>query len=107
LLPKNSKIKIYRTIILPGDLNGCETWSLTLRKERRLRVFANRVLRRILAAKRDEGIGQWKKLRNEALNDLYSLSNIIRVIKTRRMRWRRACSVYGEKISLYRVLLRK
>ena len=71
LLSKNLKIKIYRTIILPVVLYGCETWSLTLREERRLRVFDNRVLRRVFGPKRDEVTGEWRKLHNEELNDLY------------------------------------
>ena len=83
---KNLKIKIYRTIILPIVLYGCETWSLILREERRLRVFENRVLRRAFRPKRDEVTGEWRKLHNE-LSDLYSLPNIVRVIKSRRMRW--------------------
>ena len=65
---------------------GCETWSLTLREERRLRVFENRVLRRVFVPKRDEMIGEWRKLHNEELNDLYS-RNIVRVVKSRRLRW--------------------
>jgi len=80
LLSKNLKIKIYRTTILHVVLYGCETWSLTLREERRLRVFENRVFRRIFGPKRDEVTGEWRKLRNEELNDLYSSPNIVRVI---------------------------
>jgi len=70
VLSRNKKIKIYRTIILPSVSRGCETWSLTLREERRLRVFENRVLRKILGSKRDEITGEWRKLHNEELNDL-------------------------------------
>jgi hypothetical protein len=66
---------------------GCETWSLSLREERRLRVFENRVLRRIFEPKRLEITGEWRKLHNEGLNDLCSLPNIVRVIKSRRLRW--------------------
>jgi len=81
LLPKNLKIKIYRTTILPVVLYGCETWSLTLREERGIRVFENRVPRRIFGTKRDEVTGEWRKLHNEELNDLYTTPNIVRVIK--------------------------
>jgi len=70
-------IEIYRTIILPLILYGCETWSLTLREECRLRVFKNRVLRRILGPKSDEVTGQWRKLHKEELNDLYCSPNIV------------------------------
>jgi len=77
------KIKIYRTIILPVVLYGCETWSLTLKEERRLRVFENWVLRRVFGPKRDEVTGEWKKLHNEKLSDRYSLPNIVRVVKSR------------------------
>jgi len=70
LVSKNLKIKIYRTIILPVVLYGCETWSLTLREESRLKVFENRVLRRVFGPKSDEVTGEWRKLHNEDLNDL-------------------------------------
>jgi hypothetical protein len=72
LLSKNLKIKIYRTIILSVVLYGCETWSLTLGEERRLRVFENRVLRKVFGPKRDEVRGEWRKLHNQELSDLYS-----------------------------------
>ena len=75
LLSKNLKIKIYRTIILPVVLYGCEIWSLTLREERRLRVFENGVLRRIFGPKGDEVTGEWRKLHNEELKGLYSSPN--------------------------------
>ena len=84
-LLSNVKIKIYRNIILPV-LYGCEIWSLTLREERRLRVFEDRVLRRVFVPKRDEVTGEWRKLRNERLNDLYCSPSIFRVTKSRRMR---------------------
>ena len=83
LLSKNLKIKKYRTIILPVVLYGFETWSLTLREERRLRVFEKRVLRRIFGPKRDEVTGEWRKLHNEELKDLYCLPKIIREIRSR------------------------
>ena len=86
LLSKNLKIKKYRTVILPVVLYGCETWSLTLQEERKLRVFENRVLRRIFGPRREEATGEWRRLHNKELNDLYSSPNIVRVIKSRRMR---------------------
>jgi len=87
LLSKNLKIEIYRTIILPVVLYGCETWSLTLWEERKLRVFENVVLWRIFGPRRDEVTGEWRRLHNEELNDLYTSPNIVRVIKSRRIRW--------------------
>jgi hypothetical protein len=77
---------MFKTIILPVVLYGCETCSLTLREEHRLRVFENRVLRRIFGLKRDEVTGEWRKLHNEELHDLYSSPSIIRIIRSRRMR---------------------
>ena len=87
LLSKNLKIKIYRNIILPVVLYGCETWSLTLREERRLRVFENRVLRRVFGPKWDDLTGEWRKLHYEELHDLYFSHKIVRVLKSRRMSW--------------------
>jgi hypothetical protein len=87
LQSKNVKIRIYKTIILPVVLYGCKTWSLALREENRLRVFENRVLRRIFGPKRDEAIGGWRKLHNGELHNLYCSSSIIGIIKSRRMRW--------------------
>jgi hypothetical protein len=77
LLLKNVKVRIYKTIILPVVLYACETWSLPLREEHKLRVFENRVLRRIFGPKRDEVTGGWRKLHNEELHNLYSMPSII------------------------------
>jgi len=93
--------------ILPVVLCGCETWSLTLREERRLRVFRNRVLRRIVGPKRDEVTGECSKLHNEKLNDLYCSPNIMRVMKSRRMRWAGHVARIGEGRGLYRFLVGK
>ena len=86
LLSKNIKINIQRTIILPVVVYECETWSLTLREKRRLKVFENRVLTTIFGPKRDKIKGEWRKLYNKELKDLYS-PNVIWVIKTRRKTW--------------------
>jgi hypothetical protein len=99
--------KIYTTIILPVVLYGCETWSLTLREEHRLRVFENRVLRRIFGPKRDEVTGEWRKLHNEELHNLYSSPDIIWQIKSRRMRWAGHVARMGEERKLYKVLVGK
>jgi hypothetical protein len=83
---KKLKIKIYKTVILQVVLYKCETWSLTLREEHRLRVFENRMLSRIFEPKKEKD-GSWRKLHHDDLHDLYSSPNIVRVIKCRRMRW--------------------
>jgi len=101
------RIKIYRTIILPVVLYGCETWSLTLRKERKLRVFENTVLRRIFGPRRDEVTGEWRRLHKEELNYLYPSPNIVRVIKSRRMRWAGHVARMGEERVVNRVLVEK
>jgi hypothetical protein len=80
-------MRIYKTIISPVILYGCEIRSLTLREEHRLRMFENKVLRRICGPRRDEVTGEWRKLHNEELRDLYSSPSISRIIKSRRMRW--------------------
>jgi hypothetical protein len=88
-------------------LYGCETWSLILTEERRLRVFENRVVRRVFRPKRDEETGELRKLHNKELNDLYSLPNIVRVVKSRRMRWVGHVASMGEERGVHRVLLGK
>jgi hypothetical protein len=86
-MSKNAKIRIYKIIILPMALYGREIWSLTLREEYTLGAFENRVLRKIFGPKRNEVIGGYRKLQNEELYNLYSSASIIRMIKSRRMRW--------------------
>jgi hypothetical protein len=107
LLSRNVKVKIYKTTILPVVLYGCETWSLTLREEHRLRASENRVLRRIFGPKRDEVTGEWRKLHNEELHNLYSYPDIIRLIKSRRMRWAGHVARMGEERKVYKVLVGK
>ena len=104
LLSKN--LWIYRTIILPVVWYGCETLSLKLQEERKLRVFENMVLRRIFGPRRNEVTGEWR-LHNEELNDLYSSPNIMWVIKSRRMRWAGHVARMGEERGVYRVLVGK
>jgi hypothetical protein len=106
LISRNLKIKIYKTVIFPVVLYGCKTWSLTLREEHRLRGFENRVLRRIFGPKREED-GSWRKLHNHELHSLYSSPNIIRVIKSRRMKWAGHVARMGEGRSVYRILVGK
>ena len=107
LLSNNLKIKIYKTIILSFVLYGCENWSLTLREERKLRVFENRVWSRIFGLKRDKITGNWRKLHNEELNDLYSLPIIVRVIKPRRTKLAGHLARMGERRGVYSVLVGK
>jgi hypothetical protein len=107
LLSRNLKIKIYSSIILPVVLYGCETWSLTLREEHRLRVFEKRLLRRVVGPQGDEVTAEWRKLHNEELNDLYSLPNIVRVVKSRRMRWTWHVARMWEEGGVHRLLVGK
>jgi hypothetical protein len=88
-------------------LYGCETCSLKLREEHRLRVLENRVLRRIFGPKRDEGTGQWRKLHSEELHNLYSSPDIVRQVKSRRMRWAGHVARVGEDRKVYKVLVGK
>jgi hypothetical protein len=103
---KNTKIKIHRTIIVPVVLYECETSSLTLREELRSRVSEYRVLRRIFGPKRYEVTGEWRKLHNEELNDMY-LPYIFRTIKSRRMRWVGNVAFMWERRVIYGVLMGK
>ncbi|KAJ4428178.1 hypothetical protein ANN_24193 [Periplaneta americana] len=103
LLSKNPKVRIYKTVILPVVLYGCETWTLTLREEQRLRVFENKVLRKIFGAKRDEVTGEWRKLHNTELHALYPSLDIIRNIKSRRLRWAGHVARMGESRNAYRI----
>jgi hypothetical protein len=97
------------TIILPLVLRvyGCETWSLTVREEHKLRVFENRVLRTIFGPKRNGVTGGWRKLHNEELHELYPSPSIIRIIKSRRMRWAGHVARMGVKRNVDRLLIRK
>ncbi|KAJ4450377.1 hypothetical protein ANN_01798 [Periplaneta americana] len=105
LLSRNLKVRIYKTVILPVVLYGCETWTLTLIEEHRLRVFENKVLRKIFGAQRDEVIGKWRKLHNTELHALYSSPDVIRNIKSRRLRWAGHVAGMGESRNAYRVLV--
>jgi hypothetical protein len=101
LLPKNIRI------ILPVVQYRCGTCSLILREEHRLRACENRVLRRIFGPRREEVIGGWRKLHNPKLHNLYSLTNIIRIMKSRRIRWAEHVVHMGNKRSIYRILVGK
>ncbi|KAJ4433527.1 hypothetical protein ANN_15836, partial [Periplaneta americana] len=105
LLSTNLKVRIYKTVILPVVLYGCETWTLTLREEHRLRVFENKVLRKIFRAMRDAITEEWRKLHNTELHAFYSSPDIIRNIKSRRLRWAGHVARMGESRNAYRVLV--
>jgi hypothetical protein len=105
LLSRNAKVEIYKTIILPVVLYGCETWSLTLREEYRLRTFENRVLRRIFGRKRGEVTWVWRNFYNEELHNLYSSPNVIKKIKSRRMRWAWHAARMGEEKKVHKVVV--
>ena len=109
LLSKKSKVNrpTYKTIILPVVVYGCETWSLTLREEHRLRVLENKVLRKLFGAKRDEITGEWRKLHNAELHALHSSPNIIRNLKSRRLRWAGHVARMKQFRNSYRILFRK
>jgi hypothetical protein len=95
----------YTLSILTVDLNGCETWSLTLREQHRLRVFENRALRRTFGPKREEMPGRWRRLHNEELHNLYASPHIIIVIKSKRIRRARHIASMGEVTSAYNILV--
>jgi hypothetical protein len=96
---------MYRTVILPVVLCGCEAWSLTLTEEHRLRMFENRVLKKIFGPNREEVTGEWGKLHNEELCHLYSSPNMMLVSNSRRMRWTGHMARMGERRGAYRVLM--
>jgi hypothetical protein len=106
LLSKHVKVRIYKTIILPVVLYGYETWSVTLSEEPKLRVFENRVLR-IFGPKTNRVTGGWRKLHNEELHNLYSSPSIIRIMKSRRIRWAEHVARMGENRNVYRLLVGK
>jgi hypothetical protein len=103
LLVCNVKIKIYKIIISPIFSYGCETWCLTLRQEHRLWVFEKRMLRRTSEEKRDESLGDWRKLHNEELRNLRSPPSIMKLMKTRRMRWPGHVACTETKKNAYRI----
>jgi hypothetical protein len=105
LLSKNLKIKISKCTVLSFGLYGCETWSLTLKEEHRLRVFENRMLRRISGPRREEVAGGWRRLHNEEFHNLYASPNTIRVINSRGMRWVGKVPRMGEMGIVYEILV--
>ena len=106
LLSKNIKFKIYKTVILPVILYGCETWTLTLREEKRLQVFENKVLRKIFEPKRDDETGELRRLHSSELNDLYGKPDIIRIVTFRRLRWAGHVTRMGnERVCMYVYLM--
>jgi hypothetical protein len=107
LVSKNVKIRKYRIIILPVVLYGCETWSLILREECRLRIFEERMLRRIFGPKMDEVTGDWRRLHNKELYALNPSPNIFRVLRSRRLRWAGHVARMGEWRGAYRALMGK
>ena len=107
LLSKKLKVKTYKTIIPPVVLYGCETLSLTLTEEHRLRVFENKVLRKIFGGMKDEITGEWRKLHIDELHALYSSPNIIRSLKSRRLRWAGHVARMEQFRNAYRVLVGK
>jgi hypothetical protein len=107
LQPRNIKVKIYKTIILPVVWYGCETWFLTLREEHRLSVFENRVLRRIFGPKRDEVRVQRRMLHSGELHNLYSSPDIITQIKSRKMKWAGHVACMGKGKIVYMFLAGK
>jgi hypothetical protein len=106
LLSKNVNVRIYKTIISRVVLCGCETWSLTVREEHKLKMFENRVLR-IFGPKSEGMMGGWRKLHNEELHNLYSSPSIVRIIKSKSIRWVRHLARMEEKRNVYRLLVGK
>ena len=107
LLSKKLKVKTYKTVIPPVVLYGCETWTLTLKEEHRLRMFENKVLRKIFGTKKDEIAGEWRKLHNAELHACYSSPNITGSLKSRRLRWAGHVARMEQSRNAYRVLVGK
>lgn len=105
LISRKLKLKIYRTVILPVILYGCESWSTTLADEHKLRVFENKVLRKIYGPKRDEMTGEWRRLHNEELHGLYDSPDVVKIMKSKRLRWAGHVARMREKRRLYSILV--